>query len=194
MATEPDPWDEVYRLTEPTSEQRALSAATNRLWDAITRSDTDAVEAVAAEYPSLKHDYTCFFHAIEVANAEAVSFFLAHGADPNAPDESGRTPLWVASSVGYDLVVRWLVEAGADPNVLPEDIDPEAECRGESALFYAALHGDEELVGYLWPRTRPDVRVAARELMTARAQLLAEPGPVSELDAEPNAAPDPGRQ
>ena len=36
-------------------------------------------------------------------------------------------------------------------------------------MFYAALHEDEELVGCLWPRTRPDVRAAARELMRARS-------------------------
>jgi len=177
MADDGDPWAELDRLTEPTAEQRTLSAAGERLRYAITRFDMDAVEAVVGEYPSLKNDFNCFFHAIEEANAEAVRFFLAHGVDPNAPDESGRTPLWVASSVGYDLVVQWLVEAGADPNVLPEDVDLEAERRGESALFYAALHGNEELVAYLWPRTRPDVRAVARELMRARLGLLDEPGP-----------------
>jgi ankyrin repeat protein len=88
----------------------------------------------------------------------------------------------VASSVGYDLIVRWLVEAGADPNVVPEDVDPEAERRGESPPFYAALHGDNELMAYLRSRTRPEVRTAAREMMPARLRLLDGPGPDAEGD------------
>ena len=113
------------------------------------------------------------------------------GMDPNAPDESGRTPLWMASRTGGDVIVRRLVEAGGDPNVLPEDIDSEAELRGESPLFYAALHGDEELVAYLWPRTRPEVRSVARSVLAARLRLLDEPAAAESDPVEPGAAPDP---
>jgi ankyrin repeat protein len=175
-------------MTEPSAEQRTLFDATNRLWDAITRFDMAAFDAVVAENPTLRHSSDCFFYAIEVGNYEAVEFFLAHGADPNAPDESGRTPLWVASRSGGDWMVRRLVEAGGDPNILPEDVDPEAELRGESPLFYAALHGDEELVAYLWPRTRPEVRAAAREVLSARLRLLDHSGPAEHQDPEPGLA------
>lgn len=172
-----DPWDELDRLTEPTAEQQALSEATERFWDAIAKFDMAKFDALVAECPSLAHDFSCFFHAIEVSNLEAVESFLTFGVDPNAPDESGRSPLWVASAFGGELIVRRLVEAGADPNIMPEDIDPETEKRGESALFYAALNGNEELVAYLWPRTRPDVRTTAREVLARRLRLLDKPDP-----------------
>ena len=184
-----DDWD--ARREWDTGWQRTLFEATDRLWDAITKLDTAAFDALVAEYPSLRHDCTCFFHAIEVGNFEAVESFLAYGADPNAPDESGRTPLWVASRTGGDLIVRRLVEAGGDPNVLPEDIDSEAELRGENPLFYAALHGDEELVAYLWPRPRPEVRSVARSVLAARLRLLDEPAAAESDPVEPGAAPAP---
>jgi hypothetical protein len=177
MANEADPWDELDRLTEPTPEQRIRFEATEKFWEAITKLDMTTFDALTAEHPSLKHNYTCFFHAIEIGNLEAVESFLGWGTDPNAPDESGRTPLWVASRFSGDLIVRSLVQAGGDPNVLPEDVGPEAEKRGESPLLYAALNGDEELVAYLWPRTSPEVREIARQVLVNRLRLLDEPGP-----------------
>jgi ankyrin repeat protein len=43
---------------------------------------------------------------------EVAAAFIAHGADVNAQDEDGRTPLMANSSVE---AVRLLLKAGADP-------------------------------------------------------------------------------
>lgn len=54
------------------------------------------------------------FAAITSGNAEAVRQRLAEGADPNAPDATGRTPLIAAARTGNEAMVRLLLAAGAD--------------------------------------------------------------------------------
>ena len=46
-----------------------------------------------------------------------VAALLKAGADPNATDNSSRTPLYWANEGGLDEVVTTLLEARADPNV-----------------------------------------------------------------------------
>lgn len=48
----------------------------------------------------------------------AIGELMAGGADPEARDGNGRTPLHVAAFASHDDVVRALVEAGGDPNAL----------------------------------------------------------------------------
>ena len=57
---------------------------------------------------------------------------LKAGADPNARDEGGHTPLYMVGSYGsdYSEVIATLVKAGADPNARDED--------GQTALHQVA--------------------------------------------------------
>jgi ankyrin repeat protein len=73
-----------------------------------------------------------------------VRVLLAEGADPDTPDEDGRTPLHSAvlgSSLG---VLALLLEAGADPNLRDKD--------GWTALHFAAQESLPEMVRILVAR------------------------------------------
>src|SRR6266542_4283023 len=53
--------------------------------------------------------------AATAGDATLVGTLLAAGADPDAPDEWGRTPLACAARAGYPDVVAALLAAGSDP-------------------------------------------------------------------------------
>ncbi|RDW57863.1 uncharacterized protein DSM5745_11381 [Aspergillus mulundensis] len=75
----------------------------------------------------------------------AIKYLLEHGADPNARDKQGKTPLCIAVSYSHSSgygqldIARTLLEGGADPNI-------PAHC-GWTALSMAAH--DAELVKLL---------------------------------------------
>lgn len=58
--------------------------------------------------------------ASSFGNSRGIDLLVAHGADPNATDAKGRSPLVEAiqSADSSDSVVRALVRAGADPTRL----------------------------------------------------------------------------
>ena len=66
---------------------------------------------------------------------------LAKGADVNARDDKGWTPLMHAADKGYSLMMPFLLEAGADPNLRLPD--------GATALFIAVVHGHLEIAAAL---------------------------------------------
>lgn len=63
------------------------------------------------------------------AAAAIAKALLAAGADPNAPGQSGRPPLFEAANLGRSEIVSLLLEAGADPNARTAD--------GKTALHLA---------------------------------------------------------
>lgn len=63
--------------------------------------------------------WTPLHYAVEEDQIAAAQTLLAFGANPNAPDEDGRTPLWLACidpDRRIDLVST-LLSHGADPNI-----------------------------------------------------------------------------
>ena len=65
------------------------------------------------------------------------------GANANAVDEYGKTPLYYAAKKGYESIVRLLLERGASTQGKPRNgID-------DSALHAAADHGHEAIVRML---------------------------------------------
>jgi ankyrin repeat protein len=66
-------------------------------------------------------------NAVWADDAARVARVLARGADPDAPDADGTTPLYAAAVGGRAGLVRQLLAAGADPNRLstgPSDGSP----------------------------------------------------------------------
>ena len=90
----------------------------------------------------------------EAADLEQWHACLAAGADPNARDENGSTPLHWAATWGRTSAVRALLEAGAKPDARDKE--------GRTALHDAARWGHESVVEALLdagakPNARGDV-------------------------------------
>jgi ankyrin repeat protein len=81
------------------------------------------------------------FHAAERFHVEALELLLEHGVDLNHNGDWGNTPLYfqlrywdVARDERVEMGVRWLLDHGADPNVLCGD-------ERESSLHVAVRRG-----------------------------------------------------
>jgi uncharacterized protein len=79
-----------------------------------------------------------------VCDLMRVKELLALGADPDARDEQGRTPLFSAVLGGAVGLVGLLLEAGADPNARDQD--------GWTALHFAAQEHLPEMARLLVAR------------------------------------------
>lgn len=87
-------------------------------------------------------------------------FLIENGADVNRPlPDTGETPLHAAlcttNRLAYDLVLRVLLEKGADPNCATKSSVPtgafmrDARTKGETPLHRAAAFGTEETIQLL---------------------------------------------
>lgn len=92
--------------------------------------------AAKASMDTANAAYTPLSYAVNQGNAELVKVLLAAGANPNAKDKMGRTPLMQAldSKEVFDL----LVAAKADANITDE--------RGDTVLMRAIEYGTPELI------------------------------------------------
>ena len=97
-----------------------------------------------------KTAYTMLLSEIsQVGDVKAVQFALDHGADVNAADPLGRTPLMYAAAsdlISLD-VVKLLVQKGAHVNA--KDGHKEGGDSGLSVLDIAKLHGDTAVTQFL---------------------------------------------
>ncbi len=72
--------------------------------------------ATKPELPSAKPPDISIREAVKTGNIEAVKQHLAAGADVNAKDKYGRTPLHYAASRGLKKIIELLIARGADVN------------------------------------------------------------------------------
>jgi len=77
--------------------------------------------AQVAPTPSELAAYGGLFAAAAKGDAGAVARLASSGANVNAKDERGRTPLHVAAFMKQRDAMKALVDAGADPNALDAD-------------------------------------------------------------------------
>lgn len=82
-------------------------------------------------------DKVSFFKSVKHGDTARVIEFLKHGADVNARDKYGSTPLHWATYYGHVEVVRLLLEWGADPTVRDKD--------GKSPLDVARERGQDDV-------------------------------------------------
>ena len=88
-----------------------------------------------------KDDVSALHIAAYFGLDRAVSQLLAHGANKNAQDSLGTTPLMYASTEGHATVVEILLHSGASANTICH--------RGSSALHRAAAEGHSKIVQQL---------------------------------------------
>jgi hypothetical protein len=70
-------------------------------------------------------------------NLFIISYLAKHGADVNAKDRVGNTPLHLTSAFGYLPATKRLLDLGADPT-LPDDMNqtPVDKARGDVKAFF----------------------------------------------------------
>lgn len=89
-----------------------------------------------ARYAS--HQSSMLYVAVFRDHADMSKLLLDHGAEVNACNANGYTPLHWAARRSCSLVVRLLLERGADMNILNED--------GETPLDIAQTNGHEGIL------------------------------------------------
>ncbi len=116
---------------------------------AVTMRCPKCVAMLAAKSLSKKDYTTALPNIAALGDVSAVRLMLDHGADVNAFDPLGRTPLMYAAASDLQPldVVKLLIERGADVNA--KDTHKQAGDSGLSALDIAKLHGETPVVEWL---------------------------------------------
>ncbi|MCQ2574080.1 MAG: ankyrin repeat domain-containing protein [Treponema sp.] len=84
----------------------------------------------------------CFADYITKGKFEICRQFLTAGMDINSRDEKGTPMLNIAVRTDKEEIVSWMIDNGADLNVVSED-------RGYSPLMDAVWRGNEEITQFL---------------------------------------------
>ncbi len=114
------------------------------LFAAISKGDTAAAKALIAAGVDLKvtsppSDYSALHLTVIFPTPEIAALLLAAGADPDAIDAAGRTPLRHAAQGGQIDLVRILLEKGADTE----------KGNGQTPLFMAVWSNHMEVATLL---------------------------------------------
>lgn len=80
-------------------------------------------------------------NAAKFGKERVAASLIEAGADANATDPHGTTPLYLAAKYGHADVARILIEAGADVNAKNHE--------GSSAVVIAAVYGHDDVIRLL---------------------------------------------
>jgi ankyrin repeat protein len=129
----------VEDLLNAGADPNAVRDGTTPLMMACSRGTEFVVEILTAQHPRKQTDWTAMAKAL-----------IKAGADVNAKDKNGMTPLLMARATGQKELAELLIEAGADPNAKPG-----AEfLKGMEALKAAGLKPGAAKPGHLSPQAR----------------------------------------
>ncbi len=132
-----------YAGTSPTTIAEAGGSTGNAQEDAVLLNNIAEIERYIAAGGDVNvkgsHGSTLLHWAAACGHKEITSMLLQAGANPNAKDNSGTTPLQLCFYRYYGVIriqeecVRLLLEAGSNPNVKSREND-------EPLIFSAAQH------------------------------------------------------
>jgi hypothetical protein len=132
--------DDVSGEGSPEPEAPEVTPAQAQLWEACRRGDDKAIyQAVRtmgadinAQDPTFGLWTACHYAAC-VGRSRVIQILWALGADINARNRAGATPLFLAAAEGHVSLVRKLAVSGSNVNATNR--------QGSSALHHAALNG-----------------------------------------------------
>ncbi|MFA6291224.1 MAG: ankyrin repeat domain-containing protein, partial [Victivallales bacterium] len=137
------------------AEGKAREEALNKLCSRdIVTVETMLKNGFSPNTPDNKRHTTAFHHRLSyLGEPEILKLFIRYGADVNAVDGTGRTLLGIAAVNLYCPIIlcRILLEAGADPNINPNQEKARYSCKEEPLppLIAAAQRGNIELMQLL---------------------------------------------
>ena len=163
-----------YHIVEMYQEaERFVHEALN---DRSDCNDNETVESSTAKECSDKWNNAWFWHR---ANSSDVTRCLHAGADPNAGDKKGKTPLhWAVRWGGTVADVKTLLKAGADPNAYDDKgRTPLHEAAGRSSVgTVKALIGAGAELNREDKRGKTPLHKAAREIDATNLRALLKAG------------------
>ena len=122
-------------------EARGVEETTPRIVSLIYELDTTEEAIATGAYVDERSAFGETALMTFAGDDEMTKALLGAGADPNAADDFGVTPLFEAIADGGGDSVRLLIAAGASVHV--------RDVRGHTALMLAAANGDDETIALL---------------------------------------------
>jgi len=112
--------------------------------------NASSVTKLAFTFPDFDHlRWTALQHAVQKHHAEAVRVLLEWGAEPDATEPgTTNTPLFIAASYGDRTMVKLLLDAGADVNLVVRT----AQAEEGGPLWHLVEHLLQRVQGALPPK------------------------------------------
>ncbi|KAL7924341.1 hypothetical protein ACQKWADRAFT_267042 [Trichoderma austrokoningii] len=124
------------------TDDAAIIPITLRIYDPTSKSHLEWFKIfIGSTYGDLDRDVTGLAIASYLGHEAIVKLLLEKGADKEAKDNEGQTPLFLAATYGQEAVVKLLLEKGADIEA--------KDNKGQTPLLWAVIGGYEVIIELL---------------------------------------------